>query len=153
MRDEINQGVYMEEITINGNTWQKYKGDEGQDVFIAKFMIPADDLLGKYVDESFYDVLIDNDADVYLPPECDMTKSQDCDNICLKCMDESRLAFKFRKNVFTPEEQLGAFEGLYDSAVESNNRGMAAGPRVEQSGHRDWVTPFQQDILEYYASG
>ena len=46
----------MEEITINGNTWQKYKGDEGQDVFIAKFMIDQDKLLGKYVDESYYDV-------------------------------------------------------------------------------------------------
>ena len=143
----------MEEITINGNTWQKYKGDEGQDVYIAKFMIPADDLLGKYIDDSFYDVLIENDADVYLPPECDMTQQQDCDNVCIKCMDESRVALKFRKNVFTTEEQEGAFDGLYSAAVESNNRGMAAGPRVEQSGHRDWVTPFQQDILEYYSQG
>jgi hypothetical protein len=143
----------MEEIVINGNTWHKYKGDEGQDVYIAQFTIPSDKLLGKYVDESFYDLLIDNDADVYFPPECDMTKSQSSNEERIDCIDESRLAFKFRKNVFTPEEQLGAFEGLYDSAVESNNRGMAAGPRSEQSGNRDWVTPFQADIIEYYAKG
>ena len=153
MEEKINLGVYMEEITIGGNTWQKYKGDEGQDVFIAKFMIDQDKLLGKYVDESFYDVLIDNDADVYLPPECDMTQQQDCDNVCLKCMDESRIAFKFRKNVFTKEEQEGAFEGLYDAAAESNNRGMAAGPRVEKSGNREWVKPFQQDVLSFYERG
>ena len=143
----------MEEITINGNTWQKYKGDEGQDVFIAKFMIPAEDLLGKYVDESFYDVLIDDDADVYLPPVCEVVKSATCDNECLKCVDESRLALKFRKNVFTKEEQEGAFAGLYSAAVESNNRGMAAGPRSEKSGGRDWVTTFQQEILSHYESG
>jgi len=101
----------MEEITINGNTWQKYKGDEGQDVFIAKFMIDQDKLLGKYVDESFYDVLIENDADVYLPPECDMTQQQDCDNVCINCMSESELAFKFRRTYLLPKNNLVLLRG------------------------------------------
>ena len=134
----------MEEITINGNTWQKYKGDEGQDVYIAKFIIDEDKLIGKYVDKESYDILIDNDADFYFPPK----KFSDVDHLT-----EDDIAFKFRKNVFTHDEQLGAFEGLYDAAVESNNRGMAAGPRSETQGKRDWVTAFQQDILDFYIKG
>jgi hypothetical protein len=47
----------------------------------------------------------------------------------------------------------GCIEGLYGAAVESNNRGLAAGPREESQGNRDWVTGFQQDILAYYEQG
>lgn len=143
----------MELIEIGGRKWQKYVGDEGQDVYVALFVEDEEDVIGKYVDETSYDILIDKDADFYLPPECDMVKSTDCDGECLGCLGEDRIAFKFRKNTFTEDEQRGAFEGLYEAAVESNNRGMAAGPRAEQSGHRDWVTPFQQDILAFYESG
>lgn len=143
----------MEEVTIGGRTWQKYKGDEGQDVYIAKFMIDQDELLGKYVDDSSYDILIDNDADFYLPPKCDMTQAATCDNNCLSCMSEDDVAFKFRKNVFTDDEQKGAIDGLWEAAVESNNRGLAAGPRSETSGGRDWVTPYQQDVLDWFAAG
>lgn len=143
----------METITIGGRQWQKYKGDEGQDVYIALFADNKENLLGKYVDENDYDILIDSDADFYLPPDCDLVKSTNCDGQCLGCLGERQIAFKFRKNVFTEEEQRGAYEGLFDAAVESNNRGLAAGPRSEQSGNRDWVTPFQQDILDYYIDG
>jgi hypothetical protein len=143
----------MEVVKIGGREWQKYKGDEGQDVYIAQFIIDENKLVGKYVDDESYDILIDNDADFYLPPKCDMTQAATCDEQCIKCMSEDDVAFKFRKNVFTEEEQKGAIDGLWDAAVESNNRGMAAGPRAEQSGHRDWVTPFQADILKYYIDG
>ena len=143
----------MELVEINGYKWQKYVGDEGQDVYVAMFLENEEDVIGKYVDHSSYDILVDNDADFYLPPQCDMIKSTDCDGMCSGCLNESSIAFKFRKNVFTQEEQKGAFEGLYEAAVESNNRGMAAGPRAESSGARDWVTPFQQDILTFYESG
>lgn len=143
----------MELVRIGGRTWQKYKGSEGQDIYIALFMEKDEDVLGKYVDESSYDILVDSDADFYLPPECDMTKAQDCDQCCLECLDESRVAFKFRKNVFTEEEQRGAYEGLYGAAVESNNRGLAAGPREESQGNRDWVTGYQQDVLAYFEQG
>jgi len=143
----------VEEITINGRTWQKYKGDEGQDVYIAKFMIPEEDLLGKYVDNDSYDILVENDADFYLPPSCDMTDSASCDNQCINCMTETEVAFKFRKGVFTQEEQDGAYEGLYDAAIESNNRGLAAGPREATQGGREWVTGFQLDVLNYYIKG
>lgn len=143
----------MERIEFGGYRWQKYKGDEGQDVYIAEFMIPQDDLLGTYVDDDSYDILIENDADLYLPPECDMTKATSCDRECLNCLDETRIAFKFRKNTFTQEEQDGALAGLWGAAVESNNRGLAAGPREESQGNRDWVTGFQQDILRWYEEG
>jgi hypothetical protein len=143
----------MEELNFNGNKWLKYKGDEGQDVFVAKFVIASDKLLGEFVDESFYDILIDGDADVYLPAAHDMTKTISSDNNGLDCLSEDDIAFKFRKNVFTEKEQLGAFEGLYGAAIESNNRGMAAGPRGDLSGARDWVTPFHEEILKHYVNG
>ena len=133
----------MEVIEINGRKWDKFKGDEGQDVYVAHFLENEEDVLGKYVDETSYDILVENDADFYLP--AGLTGSQE--------LTEDRIAFKFRKNVFTEDEQRGAYEGLYDAAVESNNRGLAAGPREESQGNRDWVTGFQQDILAYYEQG
>jgi hypothetical protein len=144
----------MELINIGGRTWQKFLGKEGQDVYIAKFVVQDEEVLGKYVDDSSYDILIDNDADFYLPPDCDIITETNCESKeCLGCLDETRIAFKFRKNVFTPEEQKGAFDGLYGAAVESNNRGLAAGPREEKNNKRDWVTPYQVDVLKFYESG
>ena len=141
----------MKVIEIGGRSWQKFVGDEGQDVYVALFLESEDKLLGKYVDENSYDILIDRDADFYFPPERDMFGGALNNEEHIGSLDESRVAFKFRKNVFTKEEQIGAFEGLYDAAVESNNRGLAAGPRSDDgAGKRDWVTPFQEDILSYY---
>jgi len=134
----------MEEVKIGNHVWQKYKGDEGQDVYVSKFISNGNDLLGKYVDSDFYDIVVDSDADFYLPKKA-ITGSDD--------LTEDDVAFKFRKNVFTHDEQVGAFEGLFDAAVESNNRGMAAGPRSEKSGNRDWVTAYQIEILDYFISG
>jgi len=127
-------------IEINGRKWEKSIGNEGQDVYVAQFLETEKDVLGKFVDKDSYDILIDKDADFYLPAS--LTGSQE--------LTEDRIAFKFRKNVFTEEEQRGAYEGLYDAAVESNNRGLAAGPRSETQGTRDWVTGYQADILSYY---
>lgn len=138
----------MEVIEINGKRWLKGKGDEGQDVYVAQFLLSDDELLGRYVDHDSYDILIDNDADFYLPTE-DVYHRESGDIV----MDENNIAFKFRKNVFTLEEQRGAYEGLYDAATESNNRGMAAGPRAEQNLKRDWVTPYQSEVLEYFIKG
>lgn len=135
----------METIRIGNRTWQKYQGDEGQDVYVAEFVENENDVIGTFVDESSYDILIDSDADFYLP-----TKSLDGG----LDFSEENIAFKFRKNVFTLEEQQGAFDGLYDAAVESNNRGMAAGSQREgQSGNRDWVTTYQSNVLSWYERG
>ena len=134
-------------ISIGGRKWWKSLGDEGQVIYTAMFIEKDEDVLGKFVDESSYDILVDHDADFYLPAEIGVDGSGDTS------LNESRLAFKFRKNVFTEEEQRGAFEGLYGAAVESNNRGLAAGPKTVMQGAREWVTAFQQDILDYYSNG
>ena len=64
----------METVEINGYKWLKGKGDEGQDVYVAQFIVKDEDVLGKYVDDSSYDILIDSDADFYLPSS-DMTSN------------------------------------------------------------------------------
>lgn len=133
----------MELIEINGRSWKKYKGDEGQDVYVAQFVEPQEKILGQFANEESYDILVDGDTDFYLPSGNAMFNDTPVE-------DESNVAFKFRKNVFTQEEQDGAFEGLFDAAIESNNRGMAAGPRGETQKSRDWVTGFQQDVLAWY---
>lgn len=125
---------------------------------VAKTKFDCEHLLGTFVDENHYDKLIEEDTDCYMPPLCDvMTKAdcgtKDCEN-CDKGNDELRIAFKFRKNYFSKEEQDSAYRGLKGAATESQNRGLAAGPRgemlaTEGRGGRDWVTPYQHEILDF----
>lgn len=102
-------------------------------------------LLGKFLDESTFDTMIDFDCDIYSP-------SLD------GSMTEDNIVAKFRKNVFTTEEQLEAYEGLRGAAKISHNRGIAAGlvgEAKEPMGKkgvlkaRVWVTPQQLEILDY----
>lgn len=125
---------------------------------VAKEKIDCENLLGTYVDESHYKVVIQEDTDCYMPPLCDPLTKADCGmkecEDCDKGNDELRIAFKFRKNFFTKEECDQAYAGLREAAVESQNRGLAAGPRGEMlntngRGGRDWVTPYQQEILDF----
>jgi len=105
-----------------------------------------EDILGKFATEDDFDLLIDEDCDLYnLNP---MDESQ---------KNEENVIFKFRKGVFTQEEQDLAYKGLRDAAVESQNRGIAAGPRGDVLGsegrsYRDWVTPYQLQVLEYFTT-
>ena len=138
----------MEKIEINGNVWIKFKGDEGQDVYVAKFMEDGDSLMGQFADPSSYDFVIESDTDFYLPSNYDNDKY--ANNVDKTLLKEDRVAFKFRKNVFTQEEQVGAFEGLYGAAQESHNKGMTAGPRNFSDHSRDWVTPYQKDVINYF---
>jgi len=87
----------------------------------------------------------------------DRIVTEDCD-LYAEALDgttnEENIIFKFRKNVFTKEEQDLCYEGLRPAATESQNRGMAAGPRGDQlgqegRGNRDWVTPEQMEILSF----
>jgi len=101
----------------------------------------SDHLIGKFVDKENYDTLITEDTDVYGP------------SIDGK-MNEENCLVKFRKGVFTKEEQDLCYEGLIGAATESQNRGMAAGPRGNilsstNRGGREWVTPYQVAVLEY----
>jgi len=139
----------MEKIEINGNVWIKFKGDEDQDVYVAKFMMKDKSVMGQFADPSSYDFVIESDTDFYLPDEV-TDKDGDSDIIEKHLLTEDRVAFKFRKNVFNQEEQIGAFEGLFGAAQESHNRGMAAGPRNFSDHSRDWVTPYQKDVINYF---
>lgn len=102
-----------------------------------------EDILGKFAEPEDMDKVIQEDCDLYsLNP---LNPDQ---------KDENNIIFKYRKNVFTQKEQELAYEGLRNAATESQNRGLAAGPRGTtlvsgKRGHRDWVEPYQEDVLEY----
>lgn len=98
-----------------------------------------EELLGTFLDNSHYDTLIDDDVDVYVR------------DLGHEIVDEDHVVLKFRKNWFTKDQQEGAYDGLKDAAVQSQNRGLAAGPKGEKCLNRDWVTPEQNAILGYLA--
>ena len=107
-------------------------------VIHIKQKVEQESLLGTFLDDSHYDVLIDYDCDVYKPiPPTDKNPNL-----------EDYLLLKFRKNVFSPELQKIAYDNLREAAVESQNRGIAAGPRTDKSTGRDWVTLLQEKVLD-----
>lgn len=127
-------------------------------MIVAREKIDCEKLLGQFLDESHYDTLIEEDCDCYQPPLCSIVEKSNCGMLdcesCDKGNDELRIAFKFRKNFFSKEEQEMAYKGLREAATESQNRGLAAGPRGEMlttsgRGGRDWVTPYQQEMLDF----
>jgi len=102
-------------------------------IIVAKTKYDCEHLLGQFLDESHYDVLINEDTDCYLHNE-----------------DESSIAFKFRKNFFSKEEQEAAYTGLREAATPTQNRGLAAGPKGEKCGGREWVTEFQMQVFDLF---
>ena len=106
-------------------------------IIVADTTHNCEHLLGKFLDESHYDVVINEDTDFYAPP-----------NDLAKTIGEHNVIFKFRKGLFTAEEQKGVYEGLIGAAGESQNRGLAAGPKSAMCGGRDWVTDWQLAVLD-----
>jgi hypothetical protein len=102
-------------------------------IIIAQTKNDCEHLLGQFLDESHFDTLIEEDTDCYLQIE-----------------DESNIAFKFRKNFFNKQEQDAAYAGLREAATATQNRGLAAGPKGEKCGGREWVTEFQLRVLEFF---
>ena len=102
-------------------------------IIIAKTKIDCEHLLGQFVDESHFDTLIEEDTDCYLQSE-----------------DEANIAFKFRKNYFSKEQQDAAYAGLREAATPTQNRGLAAGPKGDKCGGREWVTEFQLRVLDFF---
>lgn len=104
----------------------------------------VEQVLGTHITcEEYSDRIMDTDFDLY---------SSNMEGV----NNEDNIIAKFRKNVFSKDEQDMAYAGLRDAAVESQNRGVAAGPRGEQLGssarsNRDWVTAEQLELLEYIA--
>lgn len=124
-------------------------------VIVAERKYDAQHLLGQFLDESHYDLLIEEDCDVYMPADCDLATQADCDKDCASCdvgADEKRIVLKFRKNYFSEEQQNQAYIGLREAATETQNRGLAAGPRAEKLGNREWVTEYEYDILDYFVN-
>lgn len=129
-------------------------------VIVADSKLDCEHLLGQYLDESHFDIVINEDTDCYKEADCGLETRVTCDKECSDCdigKDERRIAFKFRKNWFTQEEQDQAYIGLREAAVESQNRGLAAGPRGESLATegrqgRDWVTDYELEILDHLMS-
>jgi hypothetical protein len=112
-------------------------------VIVAEQKHDMSHMLGQFPDESHYDFLIEEDCDVYMPevpghPE--LTYS------------EERIVLKFRKNYFSKEQQDQAYIGLREAATETQNRGLASGPRAEKLGNREWVTEYEYDVLDYFVN-
>jgi hypothetical protein len=101
--------------------------------------IDCEDLLGQFLDESNYDTLIDFDCDVYRHDQLSGDTS----------LGEHNIILRFRKNYFTKEQQAGAYDGLMEAAKQSQNRGLAAGPKGEKLQNREWATIEQLDILNW----
>ena len=101
-------------------------------VIIAETKIDCEHLLGQFLDESHFDTVINEDTDCFFQSE-----------------DESNIAFKFRKNYFSKEQQDAAYAGLREAATQTQNRGLAAGPKGEKCGGREWVTEFQLRAIDY----
>jgi hypothetical protein len=102
-------------------------------IIIAKTKIDCEHLLGQFLDESHFDTLIEEDTDCYFQSE-----------------DEANIAFKFRKNYFSKEQQDAAYAGLREAATPTQNRGLAAGPKGDKCGGREWVTEFQLRVLDFF---
>lgn len=107
-------------------------------------------LLGTFLDESHYDILIEEDCDVYFPAAQEVNshdKVESTNNI-----PEERVAFKFRKNHFSKEQQKAAYEGLRAAATPTNNRGTAAGTvRTGKNGNREWITEYEEAVIKYFS--
>lgn len=109
---------------------------------IVRKKIDSEETLGAFITVKDYaDRVINEDCDLY---------AETLDG----SISEDNIIFKYRKNVFTKEEQDAAYAGLREAAVESQNRGLAAGPRGDMlgangRGGRDWVTEYHHDILDF----
>lgn len=94
-------------------------------------------LLGEFSDPSHFDLVVDFDCDFYAPVPYGVENS------------EENIIFKFRKNYFTEEQLSCAYAGLREAATETQNRGIAAGPKTGKLGTREWVTQEEEDILNF----
>jgi hypothetical protein len=110
-------------------------------VLVAPIKHDCSHMEGQFPTEKDYDLLIEEDMDVYMP--CKYGEEPHT---------EEKIILKFRKNYFTKEQQDQAYAGLREAAVETQNRGMAAGPRGEKLGNREWVTEYESDIIEYFSN-
>lgn len=114
---------------------------------VADEIFDSKDLMGTFLDESHYDILIEEDCDVYTPG--DLVTPVDGD----LTISDDRVAFKFRKNFFSKEQQQAAYEGLRAAATPTNNRGTAAGTvRTGKNGNREWITEYEEAVIKFFSN-
>ena len=113
-------------------------------VIVAETKHNCEHLMCMFLDESHYDILVEEDTDCFLPLAYGEDKT------------EQKVAFKFRKNFFTKEEQDAAYHGLREAAQRTENRGLAsgikAGTQVNGEG-REWVTNYQEEMIQALRDG
>lgn len=118
---------------------------DGVRTLTSKIKLNCEHLLNEFMTDEHYDIVIDEDCDFYAPPVASLGGAEN---------NEDNLGFRFRKNVFTDAEMRGAYEGLVGAATISNNRGTSTGTIGDQKqGNRDWVYPWQQDIMKLVKTG
>ena len=118
---------------------------DGVRTLTAKQKFDCEHLLNTFMTDEHYDIVIDDDCDFYAPPQATVDGAFNT---------EENLGFRFRKNVFTKDEMDGAYEGLIGAATLSNNRGTSTGTIGDQKqGNRDWVYPWQKDIMNLVING
>jgi len=111
----------------------------GVRVLTSKIKLNCEHLLNEFMTDEHYDIVIDSDTDFYAPATGSLSGHGN---------SEDNLGFRFRKNMFTKVEMAGAYEGLVEAAVISNNRGTSTGTIGKQrQGLRDWVYPWQLEIM------
>ena len=123
---------------------------------VAREKIDCSHLIGQFLDESHFDTLIEEDTDCFQQADCDPIAKLNCTTgDCADCKqlntrDERKVAFIFRKNYFSKAEQEAAYAGLREAATPTQNRGLAAGPKGEKCGGREWATDFQLHVLDLF---
>lgn len=127
-------------------------------IIVADSKLDCEDLVGRFLDETYFDTLIEEDTDCFIMPSCGIDLQVGCDvpkdcSSCAMGTDEKKIAFKFRKNYFSAQEQKDAYEGLRDAARETENRGLASGileGHFTEEGKvaRAFVTNYQHEMLE-----
>ena len=111
--------------------------EDGIRIITSKFWGECEDKIGSYLEDSDWDFIVEEDTDFYAPSNFGDENNED------------NIIFKYRKNIFSDAEQSGAYEGLLGAAQPTQNRGMAAGPKGEKQGGRDWATDVQVEIMDY----
>jgi hypothetical protein len=109
-------------------------------VIVADQKYDCTELIGKFVDERHYDILIEEDCDVYMPLPAGLDETY----------GEDRIVLKFRKNFFSKEEQEMAYRGLREAATRTENRGIASGIKegvIATDEGREWVTNYQDEMI------
>lgn len=125
------------------NYWEE--NINGVRTLTSKIKIDCEHLLNEFMTDEHYDIVIDDDCDFYAPPIATVDGSENT---------EQNLGFRFRKGVFSQEEMDGAYEGLIGAATASNNRGISTGTiGTAKQGNRDWVFPWQKDIMSLIVNG